>query len=164
MKNSDDFLASTGASALSFFGRFRQKLDAKGRLTLPAIHRRALEGKDEWLVLRKDEEGFLQIIPSLQWQQVLAARRVKAAADSENRGRDRKWDRRLESTDVAVVPLDLKGRITVPQELLESSGIEKDAMVLGVGGHLELWNAESYLEAAKDHKVDPGEIDDLLYG
>ncbi len=158
MRNNGDFGDSTGASALSFFGRFRLKLDAKGRLTLPAIHRRVLEETEEWMVLRPGSEGFVQVIPAAHWQRVLARRRTQA------RGRDQQWIRRLEASEVAVAAIDLKGRITLPRELIEGSGIDREALVLGVGAHLEIWNPERYFEAARGHEVDGGEIDDLLYG
>jgi len=160
--NNGDFGDSTGASALSFFGRFRLKLDAKGRLTLPAIHRRVLEETEEWMALRPGSEGFIQVIPAAQWQRVLAGRRAQASTQA--RGRDQQWARRLEASEVAVAAIDLKGRITLPRELLESSGIDREALVLGVGAHLEIWNPERYFEAAQGHEVDGGEIDDLLYG
>lgn len=146
---------------LSFFGRFRLKLDAKGRLTLPSIYRRELGEEDEWLVLRPGADGFVQVIPSQQWQKLLAEQRRSSAG--VGRGRDRQWQRRLQASGVSVAALDLKGRITVAQELLEKCGIQKEVLVLGVGKHLELWDPETFFEAAAGHEVDGGEIDDLLY-
>ena len=149
------------SQALSCFGRFRLKLDAKGRLTLPSIYRRAIGDEDSWLVLRPGSEGFVQVIPSEQWQELLSQQRERGA--ERGRGRDRQWQRRLHSSGVSLVSLDVKGRVTVPQELLDRGGMKRDVLVLGVGKHLELWDPDTFFAAASEHEVDGGEIDDLLY-
>jgi MraZ protein len=46
------------------------------------------------------------------------------------------------------VDLDGAGIILVSPELRSSAGIEKEVMLLGMGSHLELWDAATY--AAKE--------------
>jgi DNA-binding transcriptional regulator/RsmH inhibitor MraZ len=52
----------------------------------------------------------------------------------------------------------------VAQELLDHAGVARDALVLGVGGLLELWDPTRYEKAAGGRTVDRGAIDDQLYG
>ena len=42
------------------------------------------------------------------------------------------------------VELDSSGRVTLPPPLLAHAGIEKDAVVAGVGDHLEVWGRERW--------------------
>ena len=42
------------------------------------------------------------------------------------------------------VKLDGQGRVTIPQRLRESVGIDKDVVVLGVRDRMEIWDRETY--------------------
>ena len=39
------------------------------------------------------------------------------------------------------IDLDASGRVTLPPPLLAHAGIEKEVVVVGVGDHLEVWDA-----------------------
>jgi len=152
--------ASKAMGPAGFYGRFRLKLDAKGRVTLPSIYRRALPAEEEsWLVLRKGSEPFVQVIPQGTWDSVVQTRPGGGASSRAGK----QWARRKEYSEVELVSMDPKGRLTVPQELLAHGDVTKDVLVLGVGKHMELWNPDTYFALEKDHESDGGEIDDLLY-
>ena len=40
------------------------------------------------------------------------------------------------------VPVDAQGRITIPSALLDRAGLGKEAVLLGQGTHIEIWNRE----------------------
>ena len=42
---------------------------------------------------------------------------------------------------------DKQGRILIPSVLREYAGIEKDAVLVGMGSHLEIWSKDRWLGA-----------------
>ena len=52
----------------------------------------------------------------------------------------------------ADVTADSQGRINIPQPLLEKAKIEKEALVVGMGDHVEIWNPALF--AAYNETVD----------
>ena len=118
-----------GASALN--------LDAKGRMSVPAKHRDALlvQG-DGRITLTKHPDGCLLLFPRPEWE----AFRTRVA----QLPMDAHWWRRIFLGNATEVDLDGAGRILVSPELRSAAGIEKEVMLLGMGSHLELWDAATY--------------------
>ena len=61
---------------------------------------------------------------------------------------DAHWWRRIFLGNAAEIDLDSAGRVLVSPELRAAAGIEKEVILLGMGSHLELWDAATY--AAKE--------------
>jgi MraZ protein len=122
-----------GASALN--------LDAKGRMSVPAKHRDALLVQGEGrITLTKHPDGCLLLFPRPEWE----AFRAKVA----QLPMDAHWWRRIFLGNAAEIDLDGAGRVLVSPELRAAAGIEKEVILLGMGSHLELWDAATY--AAKE--------------
>jgi MraZ protein len=118
-----------GASALN--------LDAKGRMSVPAKHRDALLVQGEGrITLTKHPDGCLLLFPRPEWENF----RLRVA----QLPMDAHWWRRIFLGNAAEVDLDGAGRILVSPELRSAAGIEKEVMLLGMGSHLELWDATTY--------------------
>ncbi len=118
-----------GASALN--------LDAKGRMSMPAKHRDALlvQG-DGRITLTKHPDGCLLLFPRPEWE-AFQTRVAHLPMDAH-------WWRRIFLGNATEVDLDGAGRILVSPELRSAAGIEKEVMLLGMGSHLELWDAATY--------------------
>ena len=115
-----------GASQLS--------LDAKGRLAVPARHRDLLHAQCEGkLTLTRHPEGCLLIFPRPTWE---ARRQVIMSWPMDARD----WQR-IFLGHASDVELDGSGRILISPELRRAGSLEKDVMLLGLGTHLELWDA-----------------------
>ena len=118
-----------GASALT--------LDAKGRMSIPARYRDALQGQAEGRVtITKHPDGCLLLFPRPEWEVF----RTKIAALPM----EAKWWQRIFLGNAADVELDTAGRVLVSPELRIAGSLEKDVMLLGMGSHFELWDAETY--------------------
>jgi len=118
-----------GASALN--------LDAKGRMSVPAKHRDALLVQGEGhITLTKHPDGCLLLFPRPEWEN-FRSRVAQLPMDAH-------WWRRIFLGNAAEVDLDSAGRILVSPELRSAAGIEKEVMLLGMGSHLELWDAATY--------------------
>ena len=119
-----------GASALT--------LDAKGRMSVPARYREALQEQAEGRVtVTKHPDGCLLLFPRPEWEVF----RVKIAALPM----DAHWWRRIFLGNAMDVDLDSAGRILVSPELRMAAGLEKEVMLLGMGSHFELWDSQTYI-------------------
>ncbi len=118
-----------GASALN--------LDAKGRMSVPAKHRDALllQG-DGRVTLTKHPDGCLLVFPRPEWE-AFRSRVAQLPMDAH-------WWRRIFLGNAAEIELDGSGRILISPELRVAANIEREIILLGMGSHLELWDAQTY--------------------
>jgi MraZ protein len=139
-----------GASALS--------LDAKGRLTVPARHRDVLTAiAGGQLTLTKHPEGCLMAFPRPAWEQFrdkIAALPMSAAG----------W-KRIFLGNAMDVEIDGASRVLISPELRAAAGLNKEVMLLGMGSHFELWDAERYVahEAAVMQQGMPDVLKDFSF-
>lgn len=49
-------------------------------------------------------------------------------------------------SDATTVNVDSQGRITIPDDLHSAVGLGSEALILGMGNHVEIWNEEAYAE------------------
>ena len=152
-----------------FYGRFRLKLDVKGRVTLPSVYRRGLgataaaqadgEREEVLLVLRRGSEGFVQVIPYETWDRAVDQQRAERAT----KGTDRQWQARRQYSSVEIAGLDPKGRLTVPQPLIEAGGLSGEVLVVGTRQLMEIWDPETYFRLEAQAPEEDSSIDDVLY-
>jgi MraZ protein len=118
-----------GASALS--------LDAKGRMAVPVRHRDVLQALcGGQLTITKNPDGCLMVFPRPAWETFrdkVAALPMSAAG----------W-KRIFLGNAMDVEIDSAARVLISPELRSSAGITKDVMLLGMGSHFELWDAQRY--------------------
>lgn len=119
-------------------GEFRNMLDEKGRLSLPARLRSELPGTS--LVLTQGVDKCLWLFPPLQWQELSDK---LMASTSLFQARSRLVQRRI-LAPAQEVEIDRLGRISIPQSLREWAGLRGECIVLGITKYIEIWNAEEY--------------------
>ena len=118
-----------GASSLS--------LDAKGRLSVPTRHRDALNEMAEGQVtLTKNPHGCLMLFPRPQW--LLFRDRIAQLPMSAQ------WWKRIFLGNAMDVEMDGTGRVLISPELRQAVGLSRDAVLLGMGNHFELWDKATY--------------------
>lgn len=116
-----------GSSALS--------LDAKGRMTIPTRHRAVLMAEESGrLTLTRHPDGCLILYPRSTWEQ----KREQIAALPMSA----KALQRLMLGSAQDVDIDSAGRILISPELRQVASLHKNVMLLGLGAHFELWDAE----------------------
>lgn len=110
-------------------------------MSVPAKHRDALLVQGEGRVtLTKHPDGCLLLFPRPEWE-AFRARVAQLPMDAH-------WWRRIFLGNAAELELDSASRILVSPELRAAAGIEREVILLGMGSHLELWDAATY--AAKE--------------
>ncbi len=70
------------------------------------------------------------------------------------------WWKRIFLGNAMDVEMDATGRVLVSPELREAAGIAKDAILLGMGAHFELWDKASY--DAQEAKAMAGEMPEVF--
>ncbi|MCL1800360.1 MAG: division/cell wall cluster transcriptional repressor MraZ, partial [Promicromonosporaceae bacterium] len=121
-------------------GTYTPRLDDKGRLLLPAKFRMRLA---PGLVMTKGQERCVFLNPMDEFAKFYE--RLSAAPVTQKAARD--YLRVLLSGASDEIP-DKQGRITIPANLREYAGLERDLAVIGAGTRVEVWDKgawEQYL-------------------
>jgi MraZ protein len=131
-----------------FTSEYECKLDAKGRLVLPARIKNGLpETSGSELVVGLGFEKCLIVYPILEFKKLYA----KVAGLSEFNPDYRKLQRNFFRGNT-VVELDNSGRFLIPKQMLNYAQLEKQVVVVGMGNKVELWNPELYKEQLYDNQ------------
>ena len=136
-------------------GEFEVTLDSKGRFLLPAGFKKQLaEGDDVRFVINRGIENCLSIYPMSSWQPL--ADKIDALNDFNPKVREFK---RLFLNGATFVEPDSAGRVLIPARLKEHAGIEKEAVMMGIGEKMELWDKSKYNKLFDS--TTPEQLDDL---
>jgi MraZ protein len=136
-----------------FTSQYESKLDAKGRITLPSRIKSQLPEGDQEIVVRKGFEQCLILYPMVEFKKVFS----KISGLSEFNEEYRKLQRNFLS-GVVTLELDGTGRFLLPKNMLTYAQIDKDALLVGLGSKVEIWNPAIY----EKHQInDPSELSKL---
>lgn len=141
---------------MRFLGNIEAKTDTKGRAFLPAQFRKVLAASgEETLVLRQDVfENLLVLYPESVWNQLM----------DDMRGRLSRWDRRQQMayrtfvSSVVEINIDASGRILIPRNFLELTGIKQSIRFVGMGDTIEIWPNNNGSEKPTMSKEEFGNI------
>ena len=125
-----------------FLGNIDAKADNKGRLFVPALYRKSLEKVGETSFgLRMDHiNKCVKIYQESVWVKL----------DEEFTSKLKLWDQkdlllyRQFTAGVESVERDSSGRILIQKRHLTLSGVESEALFVGVGNYFEVWNKDAF--------------------
>lgn len=121
-----------------FLGQYHRSVDVKGRVAIPSNLRASLGPGS---VLTRSFDGCLSIYPASKWNAM--ARSIDDLPDMRYEARS--TARALFSSAVPCT-FDRQGRLSIPVFLRDHAGLHgDDAVVVGVGGHVEIWSRSSWL-------------------
>jgi len=124
----------------NFSSEYYCKLDAKGRLVLPAKLKAALpETFGNELVMRRGFDPCLVLYPMNEYRKL--DNKVSALDDFDPKQRNFKRSFYRGNTEVE---LDSTGRFSIPKPLLRFADITKEVVVVGMGKTIEIWDPEKY--------------------
>jgi MraZ protein len=124
---------------LAFRGIHDHSLDAKNRLTVPAKFRAELAGP---IVVGKGFERCLQVFPEKVYESIADA---ALAGVNPLSPEARDLNRHLYG-NTTPMELDSAGRLNLPAPFLGYAGITKDAVIVGSGQWLEIWDRATWQE------------------
>jgi len=143
-----------------FQGETAVTVDDKGRVAIPAAHRDAvsrLSGNRLVLTYNPFEQGCLWLFPEQEWERVRDEVNVLNKAKAVHRN----LQRRLVGAAAHVEP-DGNGRIQLPASQRSATGIEKKAVLLGMGNKLELWSEQAHLANIRETIGEAQITEDML--
>ena len=121
---------------MSFTGEYKNLLDQKNRLSIPAKYRNLLNPINERsFVLCKGFDTCLFLYPIEEWKIV----EEQLSSLSSIKDRHRNFIRKI-VRHANYVKYDSQGRIAIPDVLLKYSNIKKDVLVIGMLKKIELWD------------------------
>ena len=126
-----------------FQGETAISVDDKGRLAIPTMYRELVAGAcANRLVVTYNpfEHGCLWLFPHTEWEQV----RDQVNALPSVKAAHRNLQMKLVGAAALVEP-DNAARILLPASQRSTAGIEKKAVLLGMGNKFELWSEQAHL-------------------
>lgn len=129
-------------------GRYNHTIDPKGRLSIPSKYREVLG--DEFVV-SKGMDGCLFVYANEEWKVFEEKLASLPLINPEAR-----QFARFFLSGAQSVTVDKQGRILMPQDLRDFAGLEKDVVLAGMGGRIEIWSLERW--NANSESVDIGAI------
>lgn len=120
----------------TFRGEYSHTIDAKGRLIIPSKFREIL---GENFVVTRGFDGCLFVFAEDGWEDFES--KIQALPLDN---KDARLLSRFFIAGAADVELDKQGRINIPSTLIQHAAIEKDAIIAGVGGRIEIWSKERW--------------------
>lgn len=125
-----------------FTGEYECKLDAKGRLVLPArIKVRLPESSGNQVVVMQGMEPCLVVYSSVEYKKIYSRIASLNEFNPEFRQLQRNFFRR-----VAEIDLDSAGRLLLPKPMIKYASLEKEVVLVGMGNRVEIWNTGKYEE------------------
>ncbi|MBA3485647.1 MAG: division/cell wall cluster transcriptional repressor MraZ [Lysobacter sp.] len=143
-----------------FQGETAITMDDKGRLAVPTAYRDlvARECANRLVVTYNPfESGCLYLYPLAVWERVRDQVNALPRAKRVNRSMQLKV-----VGAASFVELDGNGRITVPASHRAAVGIEKKAVLLGMGEKFELWSEQAHHAQIRQTISDDDLSDELL--
>ncbi len=136
--------------SLGFLGGFDQKVDTKGRVSIPADFRAVLADGDP----RCPDHPLPRLVVlhgphlknHLQAYTFDGMQEIHAGIRKLPRGPDRRQAERYILGHSWTTEIDKDGRIVLPQRLRAQIGLEGEAKMMAMGDHFEIWNAETFAE------------------
>lgn len=123
-----------------FIGEYNCKLDAKGRLSLPAGLRKQLDPVDqEQFVVNRGLSGNLNLFPLSEWSRVMDNLRQLNRFNSKNLKFVRMFQR-----GAMQLSIDSNGRILIPKSLLQHAGVSKEIVLSANIDQFEIWDKVTY--------------------
>lgn len=136
-------------------GTYTPKIDAKGRVALPAKFRTHL---GNGFVMSRGQEHCVYILPMTEFQRMTI--QIQHASMSNKSARD--YLRVFLSGAVDQQP-DKQGRIVVPPMLREYAHLSSSIVVIGVGTRAEIWDQQTWETYLAEREPEYADIaDDVL--
>ena len=141
---------------ISFTVEFRNTIDQKNRLSIPAKYRKALSPvNDGTFVLTRGFDQCLILYPLDEWKKVEG----QLGSLSSIKVRHRNFVRSIVRCAIHV-KYDSQGRIAIPENLLEYAKIDNNVTVIGMIKKIEIWSPNLLNDNGSDDLID-GDYEDL---
>jgi MraZ protein len=142
---------------VNLIGTYECKVDAKGRLMVPAALKKQLAPmlQNGFVLKRSVFQPCLELYPMGQWDEVMQ----KMNKLNRFRKKNNDFIRRF-TAGVKTVEVDTNGRLLIPKDLIGFAGIGKEIVLSSAINIVEIWDKDKYenaIDAASDDFADLAE-------
>ena len=127
-------------------GEYSHSLDTKGRLIMPAKLRQDIGEK---FILTKGLDGCLFAFSQTEWNNFEEKLKNLPLSDKNARNFVRFF-----LSGATECEIDKQGRFLIPSNLRTAAGLEKEAVIIGVGTRLEIWNKATWEKCDENISAD----------
>jgi len=131
-------------------GEFEHSLDIKGRLILPSKIR---EDLGEKFILTKGLDGCLFGFSKTEWANF--EEKLKTLPLTNKNARDFV---RFFLSGATECEMDKQGRFLIASNLRDYATLEKEAVIIGVGTRIEIWNKDKWKDYNSDENISADQI------
>lgn len=145
----------------SLIGTYECKVDAKGRLMLPAaIKKQLLPALQNGFVLKRAVfQPCLELYPMTEWETLMQKMNKLNRFKKKNNDFIRRF-----TAGVKMVEIDSAGRLLIPKDLMVFSGISKEIVVSSAINIVEIWDKDKYEQAIDDAADDFADLAEEVMG
>jgi MraZ protein len=142
-------------------GTYECKVDAKGRLLLPAPLKKQLAAslQDGFVLKRSVFQPCLELYPMAEWN--ILMNKVNKLNRFVKKNND--FIRRF-TAGVKVVEIDALGRLLVPKDLVVFASISKDIVLSSAVNIVEIWDKDLYEKSIDDATIDFADLAEDVMG
>ena len=137
-----------GENLTMLMGEFEHTLDTKGRISMPAKLRKDM---GDTFILTKGLDGCLFAFSQEEWLNFEMKLKSLPLSDLNARNFVRFF-----LAGATECEIDKQGRFLIPGNLRQAASLEKEAVIIGVGTRLEIWNKATW--KSKDEEISADEI------
>lgn len=125
-----------------FFGEYSVSFSAPGRIVLPKKIRELIKGSE--FIISKSFNSCLAGYDKTDWELRTKELLNVSLLETENLAK-----RRFVFSSAIMAEIDEQGRFVLPKHMLEYANLGSKAVIIGVGDHFEIWNAERWNQEMK---------------
>jgi MraZ protein len=154
-------IISNQNSLNTIVGTYECKVDAKGRLLLPAPLKKQLTAslQDGFVLKRSVFQPCLELYPMSEWN--LMMEKINKLNRFVKKNND--FIRRF-TAGVKVVDIDNLGRLLVPKDLVGFASISKDLVLSSAVNIVEIWDKDLYEKSISGDDMDFADLAEEVMG
>ena len=137
-----------GEKLTMLIGEFEHTLDTKGRISMPAKLKKDI---GDSFILTKGLDGCLFAFSMEEWLNFETKLKTLPLSDKNSRNFVRFF-----LSGATECEIDKQGRFLIPNNLREAASLVKEAVIIGVGTRIEIWDKSKW--KLKDEEISADEI------
>jgi len=139
---------------MALTGTYSRTLDDKNRVAVPKQLREEFGGSSiTCLYVAPGTDGSLSLYAPAAFEELAKRLASKSAGQVKVRNYLRLFYARAER-----VQLDSQGRVRIPDRLAGLANLGRDAILIGVHDHVEIWNGSTWEDFLQDHSQEFDEL------
>lgn len=145
----------------TIIGTYECKVDAKGRIMIPApLKKQLTDSLNEGFVLKRSVfQPCLELYPMAEWDKMMQKINKLNRFVKKNNDFIRKF-----TAGVKMVEIDSLGRLLIPKDLVVFGNISKDLVLSSAVNIVEIWDKDLYEQSLSNDDIDFADLAEDVMG